>query len=157
MTNRAATRVSACIATLCCVFIGPVASASASSESIRAALVSYLGKIDTAESHVQTALNEYKVSNDPAGVQQALSGAIAVMNGMEFKVERQAAVAPRVKEAKTKVEKGLQKVIVGYEELAIAYGERAANPQAAVTTATRAVKLVKQGGAELREGVNLLG
>lgn len=160
MTFRAAARFAVCTATLCFVIIGPVATASASSKSIKAAIVSYSPKIDIAEGHVVTAVGEYEESADPknpAGVEAAIANSVAVLSALKAKVADQPARKPRVKRGKTKVEKGLQAVIVGYRDLSIAYEERATNQEAANVEANKADVLVTKGRKELDEGVELLG
>jgi hypothetical protein len=160
MTYRTAARFAACTATLCGVIMAPVTAASASSESIKAAIVSYNAKIDIAEGHVVTAVGEFEQSQDPkdpAGVEAAIGGSVAVLGSLKAKVAHQSAHAPRAKRAKAKVEKGLQAVIVGYKDLSTAYAEKATNQEAATTEVNKAEVLVKKGRKELLEGVKLLG
>ncbi|GEM_PF-1757898 len=160
MTHRRLACIAGCLVTLCGAIMGPVATASASSKSIKAVIVSYNPKIDIAEGHIVTAVGEYEASadpKDPAGVQAAISGSVAVLSSLKAKVAQQSAGAPRVKKAKTKVEKGLEGVIVGYRDLSTAYGEKATSQIAATIEANRAEVLVNEGRKKLLEGVKLLG
>jgi hypothetical protein len=157
MIYRRAVRMVVCAATLGAVTMGPVSGASASSASIRAAIKSYSGKVDVAEGHVVSALGEYKTSKEPAGVQAALKEAVTVLAALKAKVAVQSTGRPRVKKAKTKIEQGLQGVIVAYKGLEVAFGEKATSPEAASAEAKKAEAAVKKGIAELREGVKLLG
>jgi hypothetical protein len=156
MTHRGAPRIAVCTAAVCFMTIGPVASASASAGSIKAAIESYTPKILVAEGRVVTAVGEYKTSNDPTGVEKAIGESVAVLGALEAKVAHQSAGAPRVKLAKKKVVKGLQAVIVGYNDLSSAYAEKASSSEAATADATTAVALVKKGQKRLSEGVKLL-
>jgi hypothetical protein len=146
----------ACTAVLCGVLIGPVSSASASKASIKAAIVSYGSKIDVAEGGVLTAVGEYKETKDPAPIEAAITKSVAVIGALKAKVARQSAAAPRVKRAKSKIQAGLQAVIVGYDELSTAYGEIASQPEAASSEAAKADAVVKKGREQLSEGVRLL-
>lgn len=159
MTSNRAARLTACVAVLSGLLIGPVSSASASKASIKSAIVSYSSKIDVAEGGVLTAVGEYKAApdpKDPAGVEAAISKSVAVLGALKTKVARQSAAAPRVKRAKSKIQAGLQAVIVGYKELSVAYGEIASQPEAASSEATKADLVVKKGRKQLSEGVKLL-
>lgn len=157
MINLKAARVAACAATLCAMMMGPVTGASASSASIKAAIKSYNSKILVAEGHVVTALGEYKTSKNPAAVQSALTESISVIRSLKDKISLQSAGRPRVKQAKVKIEKGLQAVIVSYQGLDTAFGEKSVNPEEAKAEATKALAAVKHGRKELLEGVKLLG
>jgi hypothetical protein len=159
MTYRRLVRVAVCAATLCGAIVGPVAGASASVASIKAAIVSYNSKIDVAEGHVLTAVGEYKESKDPkdpAGVEAAIGNSVAVIGSLKAKVAHQSAATRRAKRAKAKILAGLQAIIVGYKELSSAYVETTTSPEAAMTEATKAAILAKKGRKELGEGVKLL-
>jgi adenine deaminase len=80
----------------------------------------------------------------------------ADLGALKAKVARQSAAAPRVKRAKSKIQAGLQAVIVGYDELSVAYGEIAGQPEAASSEAVKAEVVVKKGRKQLSEGVKLL-
>jgi len=105
---------------------------------------------------VLSAAGEYEASKDPAGVTAAISQSVSVLAALEVKVARQPALAPRVKRARSKVVHGLHSVIVGYEELATAFGEKATEPEAAKVAAAAATVLASAGRKELSEGVKLL-
>jgi hypothetical protein len=154
---RAAARVAACTAALCCISLGPVPAAGASSASIKAAIVSYGSKIDVAEGHVLTALGEYKETQNPAGVEAAIANSVQVLGSLKADVAGQPARAPRVRKAKRDIENGLGAVIVGYQDLASAYGELTASPEAAKVEIAAAAVSVKQGQTGLRDGIGLLG
>ena len=156
MTNLKRVRLAACAATLCAVMMGPATGASASSAGIKAAIKSYNSKILVAEGHVVTALGEYKTSKDPAGVQTALTESISVIHSLKDKIALQSAGRPRVKRAKAKIEKGLQAVILSYQRLDTAFGEKGVNPEEAKAEATKALAAVKKGRKELLEGAKLL-
>jgi hypothetical protein len=156
MNNLRPSRALALAALVCSVALIPVASASASGASIKSAIKSYNSKILVAEGHVVSALGEYKQTKNPAGVQAALSESITVISALKSKVAHQSAGRPRVKKAKLKIEKGLEAIIVSYQKLATAYGEKTANPEAAIAEGTKALAAVKVGRKELLEGVKLL-
>ena len=59
-------------------------------------------------------------------------------------------------QAKAKIEKGLQAVIVSYQGLDTAFGEKSVNPEEAKAEATKALAAVKKGRKELLEGAKLL-
>jgi hypothetical protein len=137
--------------------LGPVASALGSAKSIKAAIVSYNARVDTAEGAVLTALGEYEKSKEPAALQAAIENSKNVLGALEVAVSHQSAGTNRVKRAKARIVKGLQALVVGYGELSVAYGEKAASTEAAVAEATKALAAVKVGRKELLEGVKLLG
>lgn len=160
MTFRAGACLAVCTATLCVVTVAPVATASASAGSIKAAIVSYTPKIDIAEGHVQTAVGEYTESadpKDPSAVEAAIANSVSVLTALKGKVAAQPARKPRVRQARAKIVKGVQEVIVGYGDLSVAYGEKAANQEAATVEAKAAVVLANRGRRQLKEGVRLLG
>ncbi len=160
MTFRVASRFAACTATVCLVIMGPVATASASSKSIKAAIVSYSPKIDIAEGDVAKAVGEYEESaepQNPAGVEAAIANSITVLSALKATVAHQSARKPRVRKGKRKIEKGLQALIGAYGDLSIAYEEKATNREAANIEAHKADALAKQGRKELAAGVELLG
>jgi hypothetical protein len=135
---------------------GPVSGASASDASIKAAIKSYNSKILVAEGHLVTAIGEYKKSGSPSGVQSALQKSIAVLESLKSKIAAQSASSQRVKLGKSKFEKGLQSVILAYQRLKKAFGEKKVSPRAAKAEAVKAVSAVKSGRTELREGAKLL-
>jgi hypothetical protein len=156
MTHRVAARVAAFTAVLCCVTLGQAAVASASSKSIKAAIVSYGAKIEASEAHIETAVKEYEQSQNPAGVEAALGEAAAVLGALEKKVAHQSARTPRVKRARAKIVHGLHTIVLGYKVLSTAYEEKATNQEAANADAAHSVVVVKSGKHELNEGVKLL-
>jgi hypothetical protein len=157
MGIRAVARLTAPIAVLLCVAMGPVADASASAKSIKSAIRSFSSKILVAEGHVLSAGGEYETSKDPTGVIEAISQSVSVLSALEVKVAHQPALAPRVKRARSKVVHGLHTVIVGYEQLSGAFGEKAMDPEAAKVAAAAAEVLATKGRNELKQGVKLLG
>jgi hypothetical protein len=156
MTYRGIARAGTCMATLGALMLGPVAGASASSASIKAAFESYSGKIDVAEGHAVTAIGEYKTSKNPAAAQAAIGESITVLSGLKSKVAAQSAGKPKVKKAKRKIEEGLAAVIASYRLLSTAIGEDVSNPEAAKAETAKAEVAVKRGRKELLEGVKLL-
>jgi hypothetical protein len=157
MSHRRAARVAACAAALCAALAaGPVTGASASDTSIKAAIKKAAPQILITEGHVVTAIGEYKVNANPVPVQGALQKAITVLRALRTKIADQSAVSPRVKLGKAKLEKGFHSVIVAYEGLKTAFGEKAASPTTAKLEATKALEAVKRGGKQLSEGVKLL-
>ncbi len=156
MTRRGAARIAVFTATLCCVTMGPVAGASASSKSIKAAIVGYGSKIEASEEAVSKAVEEFKTSSDPTGVEAALGEASAVLGALQSKVAHQSARTLRVKRAKAKIVKGLHLIIAGYRVLSKAYEEKATNQEAANADAAHSVAVVKSGKKELDAGVKLL-
>jgi N-acetylglutamate synthase/N-acetylornithine aminotransferase len=90
--------------------LGSVASASASSASIKAAIESYGSKIDVAEGRVLTAVGEYKTTKNPSGVQSAIGESVAVLSALRSKVQHQAAGQARQDEDRggpARVDRGL--------------------------------------------------
>lgn len=79
-------RVAVCMATLVAAAIGPVADASASSRSIKAAIVSYGPKIEAAETQVEVAGKEYEQSHDPAGVEAAIAASSSVLSALRARL-----------------------------------------------------------------------
>jgi hypothetical protein len=160
MRNRAAVRVALLAVALCCMTLGPVASGSASSTSIKQVIRSYNGKVDVAEGHVITAAGDYEQSpspKDPAPVEAAIGESVAVLSALKSKVALQSAHAPRVKKAKAKIEKGLGEVIVGYGYLSTAFAEKATDAEAAVAESKKSVALAEEGRRNLLAGVKMLG
>jgi hypothetical protein len=156
MTHRVAARMAAFTAVLCCATLAPVAAASASSRSIKAAIVSYGAKIEASEAHIETAVKEYEQSHDPAGVEAALGEASAVLSALQSKVAHQSARSSRVKRARAKIVKGLHTIVSGYKVLSKVYEEKATDPEAAKKDAAHVVVVVKSGKKELNAGVELL-
>jgi hypothetical protein len=160
MRNLAAVRVATLAVALCCMAMGPVASASASSRSIKLVIRGYNGRVEVAEGHVETTAGDYEQSSDPkdpAPVEAAIGESIAVLGALKAKVALQSANAPRVKRAKAKIEKGIGEVIVGYGYLSSAFAEKATDPQAATAEAKKSVALAEEGRRNLLAGVKLLG
>jgi hypothetical protein len=159
MRNRAmsrAVRALACGAVLSAVLAGPIAGASASDASIKSVIKSYDSKILVAEGHVVSALGEYKKSGDPSGVTSAITASVGVLRSLKSAIAGQSASSPKVKQGKAKFEKGLQKIIVGYQHLKTAFGEKKASPQAAKQQAAIALSSLKRAKKELNEGAKLL-
>ena len=148
--------VVACCLTVFAALAGPVAGASASKASIKAALRSYSGKIAVAEGHTLTAAGEYKTTHNAAPVEEAITKSIAVLGALRTKIAAQSAGAHSVKVAKRKLEKGLEAVIVAYEKLKAAYNEKASSPEAAQAEAEKALVSVKSGRKQLNEATKLL-
>jgi hypothetical protein len=159
MRNQAvlrAVRAVACAAVLGGVLAGPIAGASASDASIKSVIKSYGSKILVAEGHVVSALGEYKKSGDPSGVTSAITASVGVLRSLKSAIAGQSASSPKVKQGKAKFEKGLQKIIAGYQHLKTAFGEKKASPQAAKQQATIALNSLKRAKKELNEGARLL-
>jgi hypothetical protein len=148
--------VAAFTAVLCCVMLGSAAVASASSKSIKAAIVSYGAKIEVSEAHLETAVKEYEQSQNPAGVEAAIGEAAAVLGALERKVAHQSARTPRVKRARAKIVSGLHTLVLGYKVLSKAYEERATNQEAASADAAHSTVVIKSGKKQLNQGVKLL-
>jgi hypothetical protein len=149
-------RVFACLVVVGMTLSVSVSGASASDASIKASFKSYNSKILIAEGHLATALGEYKTSHNATPVEEALSHSTAVVHSLEVKIARQAAGAPRVKEGKAKIVKGLTAVVVAYGQLKAAFEAKTASPEAAVEDAQKAELAVKKGRKELLEGVRLI-
>lgn len=138
------------------LLVGPVSGASASKASIKSALKSYNGKIAIAEGHTLTAFGEYKTSKDAAPVEAAIAGSIKVLGELRAKIAHQSAGTTKVKQAKSKLLKGIEAVIVAYGKLKTSVGEKASDPQSAETEAKEAVAAVKAGRKQLVEAAKLL-
>jgi hypothetical protein len=136
--------------------LGLPSGALASDASIKEAIKSYVPEILVSEGHVVSAIGEYKKTGNPSGVQAALTESISVLNALKSKIAAQAAVKPKVKAGKAKLVKGLRALVLAYQSLKKAIGEKAASPAAAKAEAQKAVKAVKKGAKELNEGIKLL-
>jgi hypothetical protein len=150
------TRTALCVVVLGSVLTIPIASAAASDASIKATIKSYSARITVAEGHLLTAIGKYKASGNPTVVDAALKKSIGVFRALKAKVGVQSASSTRIKTGKRKFESGLQQVIVAYEHLKTAFGEKRASPQAAKAQAKKALLAVKAGRKELMEGAKLL-
>jgi hypothetical protein len=149
-------RVAACVAVVGGVLVGPIGGASASDASIKSAIKSYESKILVSEGRVVTAIGEFKKSGNPGGVKAALTKAIVVLRSLKSAIATQSASSPKVKEGKAKIEKGLRSVILAYQHLKKAFGEKQASPQSAKAEAKKGLSAVRKGRKELREGAKLL-
>jgi hypothetical protein len=150
-------RVALCAVVLAGVLAGPVSGAAASDASIKAVIKSYNSKVLVAEGHLVTAIGEYKSSGNPSGVQAAFKQSIVVLGALKSKIASQTASSKRVKLGQAKFDKGLQSVIVAYQRLSKAIGEKKVSPTAAKAEAKKAVIAIKSARVELEEGAKLLG
>lgn len=148
--------VACCLIVLAGALAGPVAGASATKGSIRAALKSYSGKLAVAEGHTLTAAGEFKTTKNATPVTEAITESISVLSALRTKIAGQSAVAPKVKMAKSKLLKGLAAVIGAYEKLKSAYSLKSSSPEAAQTEAEKALVAVKSGRKQLNEASRLL-
>jgi multidrug resistance efflux pump len=149
----------AAIVALCLATVGAAghpSTAAASDASIKRAINRYDHKILVAEGHLLSAIGQYKKTGQPAGVEAALSKSIAVFRSLKAKIAAQSAVAPKVKQGKLKLIKGLQAVISAYQHLKTAFAIKATNAAAAKEQAEKAEAAVRKGQEELREGLQLL-
>ncbi len=135
---------------------GPVASASASSSSIKAAVVSYEGRILVAEGKVVSAVGTYKTDHVAEPVLSAIGNSVTVLSGLRAKVARQPAARTRVKKAKRLIVRGLTSIIASYEKLKTAFAEKGSDPEAAVAEANQAEAVVKAGRKQLLAGLKML-
>lgn len=135
----------------------PVAGASASNATIETVIVSYNARILTAEGKILTATGEYDKSHNPSGVRSAIANSIATLKSLKSKLAAQSASTANGRKGKRKFEKGLQTVVVAYGHLSKAFGEKNVAPAAAKTDLKKALRGVKRGQTELREGARLLG
>jgi hypothetical protein len=132
------------------------AAASASSKSIKAAIASYGPRIKASEEAVTKAVEEFKVSKDPTGVEAAIGNSAALLSSLRAKVSHQSAADQRVKRAKAKIVQGLQGLVAGYKVLSNAYAEKATSPEAARADADSSLILIAKGKKELDQGASLL-
>jgi hypothetical protein len=149
----------AAIVALCLATVGAggqASTASASDASIKRAIKTYDPKILVAEGRALSAIAQYKKTGQPAGVEAALSKSIAVFRSLKAKISAQSAIAPKVKQGKLKLIKGLQAVIGAYQHLKTAFAIKTTNAAAAKEQAEKAAAAVRKGQAELREGLQLL-
>ena len=156
MTRTSMWRAVLLLAVSVAVLVGPVAGASASKASIKAALKSYSGQVDQAEGGVLTALGAYKTSKDPAPVDAALGKSVTVLKALKAKIAKQSAPSSKIKTAKTKLLKGIGAVIVAYEHLGTAFSDHGTDQPAAEAEAKAALVKVKAGQKELKEAAKLL-
>lgn len=134
----------------------PVGGAYASDASIKAAIKSYDSKLLVADGHLETAIGEYKKSGNPGEVQAALQKSIAVYSSLEAKIAAQPASTQRVKLGKVKFDKGLQSIVLAYQRLKKAFGEKKVSSAAAKAEAKKALSAVRTARTQLREGAKLL-
>jgi hypothetical protein len=156
MTKRTASYTLVCIAALCALLVGPVASASASDASIKKVFKQWDARLLVSEGRLETAFGEYKTIRNAAPVETALSNAIEVLRGLKNRIEHQSAVSARVKKGKAKVVKGLGGLILAYEHLKTAFNVKATSQQAAEEQAQQAKTALKHGAIEFLEGAKLL-
>lgn len=157
MRYRRILPVAVCVAALgAASLVGPVSGASASDASIKAVVKSYTSRIDIAEGHLLTAIGKFKQSGNPQEVDAALGKSIGLFTSLKAKIAAQSASSGRVKMGKAKLEKGLGKIVVAYERLKTAFGEKKTSPSAAKAEAKKALLAVKSGRKELLEGAKLL-
>lgn len=156
MSHKRLTRVLACAAVACGMLIVPVTGASASDASIKHVIKTFTPQILVAEGHLVTAIGEYKTSGNPAPVITDLDSSIGVLHSLKTRIAAQVAVSKRVKEGKAKLLKGLHAVIIAYDQLKVAFGEKAGSPTAAKENAEKADEAVKVGRKDLAEAVLLL-
>jgi hypothetical protein len=149
-------RLASCAMVLGALLAGPVAGATASDASIKSVIKSYDSRLLVAEGHTVTAIGEYRQSGNPSGVKAALTKSIALLRSLRSAIAPQSASSPRVKAGKAKVEKGLGAVILAYQHLKKAFGEKKASPQNAKAEAKKALSAIRKGRKELREGARLL-
>jgi hypothetical protein len=144
------------LALLAALIAGPVAGASASRGSIRAAIAKAGPRILEVEGRVLTAEGEYNATHDPAPVAGAIDNSVIVLSALRRKVAAQAAAAPRVKAARRDVVAGLEGIIVGYGHLKAAFADKATDPEAATAEAQAAVIAVGNGKKRFQQGIKLL-
>jgi hypothetical protein len=156
MSHMRFARIVACAAVVCGMLTLSVSGASASDASIKHLIKTFNPKILVAEGHLVTAIGEYKTSDNPAPVITDLDSSIGVLHSLKTKIAAQTAVSKRVKEGKAKLVKGLHAVIIAYDQLKVAIGEKAASPTAAKENAEKATLAVKAGRKDLAEAVLLL-
>ena len=156
MTRPTVLRLAGCAAVICSSMGWAASPAWASRASIRAAIVSYMPRVDVAEGHVLVALGEYKERHDPAPLEAAIADSVSVIGELRQAVAHQSAVARRVKTARAKVEQGLANVILGYEDLSRAYAVKAQSEEEAKVEAVAAEVAVTKGRVQLAEGLKLL-
>jgi hypothetical protein len=135
---------------------GPVAGASASAKSIKAAIKSYNSRVLVAEGHVLSAAGTYETDHVAAPVETAITESSVVIAGLRAAVARQSARKPKVKKAKRLIVRGLGVLIVAYGELKTAFSEKAAEPEAAKVVAAAAEVQVAAGRKQLLAGLKLL-
>ena len=92
MTHTKRSIVACCLVVLAGVLAGPLTGASASKQSIKAAIKSYSGPIAVAEGHTLTALGEYKSTHVPAPVEEAITKSVTVLAALRSKISHQGAV-----------------------------------------------------------------
>jgi hypothetical protein len=150
-------RAIACAVVLGAALGGSISSASASDASIKSVIKSYGSRILLAEGHVLTALGEYKKTGNPREVTTTIGKSIVVLRSLKSALGAQSASSPKVSEGKVKFEKGLKGVIVAYQHLKTAFGEKKARPRAAKRQARKALKSIDEASGELKEGAKLIG
>src|SRR5271157_2649215 len=79
MTRPTVLRLAGCAAVICSSMGWAASPAWASRASIRAAIVSYMPRVDVAEGHVLVALGEYKERHDPAPLEAAIADSVSVI------------------------------------------------------------------------------
>jgi hypothetical protein len=82
MTHPRRYLLACCLTTFAVALAGPVAGASASRASIKAALKSYSGRIAVVEGHTLTAVGEYKSTHNAAPVEEAITKSVGVLSAL---------------------------------------------------------------------------
>jgi hypothetical protein len=143
---------------MCCVCcaVGPVASASASRSGIIGIVETYVPKIVEAEGKVVSALGEYERTGELTKTDEALNKNIKLLQEMRSKIAAQSAASRRVKRAKHRLEKGLNRVIGAERGLENALTVKHTNPEAAKAEAEKAILAIKRADREISEAEALL-
>jgi hypothetical protein len=147
--------MAACSATMGAAALSAT-SASASDASIKAAIKAEGPKLTVAEGELLTELGHYRMTGNPAPVQAKLAAVVVILRSLKTNIAAQSAVSTKVKRGKAKFEKGIGDVVIAYERLEIAIGEKKASKAAAKAEVKKAGTAIKKATKELVEGEKLL-
>jgi hypothetical protein len=141
----------------CAVLAGPIASAQASDNTIRATIVSWIGKIKRDEAGVFRGLATFETNNQNKGpVIKAMTHEETDLHKLRTKLDRESASTVRGRRGKADVTAGLGLIATSYGDLAHIYQAMSAANPAPPAQLLATMTLVKKGRAEFDAGIKLL-
>lgn len=140
----------------CAVLAGPMSSAQASDNAIRATLTSYNAKILHDEAAVLNGIATYQKNSQSAPLVKALSHEVSDLRKLKGKLSRETGSTARGRRGKADVAAGLGLIAKSYGTLARDFtGASASNPVPRAELLA-ALATDKKGRAKIKAGVKLL-
>lgn len=125
--------------------------------SIKAALNSYDAQLETAASHVVSAVDAYTTTKDAAATETAIGEEMTVLREIRTTVKAQITSGhPLLHYGKTLVVEGLKTLIASYEHLSRTYADAATSPRAAKREFAHYQTSIKRALREIHRGVHLV-